>query len=207
MLVIQAERQRISTEIHDDLGAGLSAVRLLAELTKNKLPETEAKKEVGKIHASLGELSHKMREVIWSLNTDNDYLENLLFYIRRQALLLFENSPIQLKVSFPSQAIPLVAISGEKRRHIYLAVKEALHNCLKHSGAKNCELAMRIENRVLQLTVTDDGAGFSPPGKEKAGNGLTNMKKRMEQMAGRFEVLSHEKTIITFRIPLTEKHA
>ncbi|WP_162944499.1 sensor histidine kinase [Flavisolibacter nicotianae] len=207
LLVIQAERQRISSEIHDDVGAGLSAVRLLTELTRNKLPDTEARQEVGKIHASLSELSYKMREVIWSLNADNDNLENLLYYLRRQARQLFENSPIDLQITFPAQDIPDIVISGEKRRHIYLAVKEALHNSLKHSEATTCELSIRIEGRFLRITVVDDGKGFVPLKKETASNGLNNMKRRIQEMNGQLEIWSQEKTVVAFRIPLTEKHA
>lgn len=203
-LAIQAERHRISTEIHDDIGAGLSAVRLLTEMTKSKLPESEVRDEVEKIHMSVSELSYKMREVIWSLNTDNDRLENLLNYIRRQAFLLFENSPIRLKVIFPVDEIPALVIKSEKRRHIYLSVKEALHNCLKHSGAQNCTLTMRIDGPMLNITVADDGKGFAPPETCGTGNGLTGMKRRMQAVNGFFEVEAKESTRLQFVIPLTE---
>ena len=203
-LDIQAERHRISAEIHDDIGAGLLAMRLLTEMTRNKLPEGEASREVGKIHASITELSHKMREVIWSLNTDNDRLENLLFYIRRQAVSLFENSAITLKVEFPKHDIPPVIIHGQKRRHIYLAVKEALHNCLKHSEARNCLLRMYIQGSLLYISVTDDGKGFAALQKEDTGNGLPSMKKRMQQIEGVLEVETKEKTVVQFIIPLTK---
>jgi signal transduction histidine kinase len=205
ILAVQAERQRISSEIHDDIGAGLSAIRLLTEITKDKLPESDAQREVGKIHASISELSQKMREVIWSLNTDNDHLKNLLYYIQRQANLLFENSSIRLKVFFPTQEIPDVVIKGEKRRHIYLSVKEALHNCLKHSHADTCHLSMRVEDRILQITISDDGKGFAPIDKWQTGNGLTGMRRRMQQINGYFEVQSKEKTEVRFIIPLNEK--
>jgi signal transduction histidine kinase/ligand-binding sensor domain-containing protein len=201
-LAIQAERQRISSEIHDDIGAGLSAIRLLTEITKNKLPESEAQNEVSKIHASISELTQKMREVIWSLNTENDRLENLLFYIQRQAIKLFENSPIQLKISFPRQDIPPIVINGEKRRHIYLSVKEALHNCLKHSEAQICYLTIRIEESALQIIVADNGKGFVPQGKVEIGNGLAGMKRRMQQVKGLFEVQLKEGTQVKFIIPL-----
>ncbi|HEV7332575.1 MAG TPA: histidine kinase [Flavisolibacter sp.] len=203
-LAIQAERQRISEEIHDDIGAGLLAMRLQTEITKNKLPEGEARQEMGKIHTAISELSHKMREVIWSLNTDNDRLENLLFYIRRQAVGLFENSPTSLKVVFPSHEIPDVNIHGEKRRHIYLAVKEALHNCLKHSQAHNCTLTMRIDGSALYISVADDGRGFAAPQGEHTGNGLSSMKKRMQQIEGVLEMETQERTVVQFMVPLTE---
>lgn len=204
-LAVQEERQRISAEIHDDIGAGLSAIRLLTEMTKNKLPETEVQQEVGKIHTSVSELSLKMREVIWSLSTDNDHLESLLYYLQRQAMKLFENSPIQLRVSFPEQEIPNMVINGEKRRHIYLAVKEALHNSLKHSEAQTCHLSMQVEGNILQITITDDGKGFVPVEKAQAGNGLRNMNRRMQQIHGHFTLHSNTKTEVRFRIPLNEK--
>ncbi|NTS39978.1 hypothetical protein HRG84_03605 [Flavisolibacter sp. BT320] len=203
-LAIQEERQRISAEIHDDVGAGLLAMRLLTEMTKNKLPESEAKAEVEKIHTSIGELSHKMKEVVWSLNTDNDQLSNLLFYIRRQAVALFENSPIMLRVLFPAEEIPAIIIHGEKRRHIYLAVKEALHNCLKHSDARTCTLAIRIEGSTLFISVTDDGKGFVGLQKEVIGNGLNGMKRRMEQIEGVLEMTTREQTTVQFMVPLNE---
>ncbi|RYZ55996.1 MAG: hypothetical protein EOO14_12675, partial [Chitinophagaceae bacterium] len=203
-LAIQEERQRISAEIHDDVGAGLLAMRLLTEMTKNKLPESEAKAEVEKIHTSIGELSHKMKEVVWSLNTDNDQLSNLLFYIRRQAVALFENSPIVLRVLFPAEEIPAIIIHGEKRRHIYLAVKEALHNCLKHSEARTCTLAIRVEGSTLLISVTDDGKGFVSLQKEAPGNGLNGMKRRMEQIDGVLEVATREQTSVQFMVPLNE---
>jgi signal transduction histidine kinase len=201
MLAIQAERQRISSEIHDDIGAGLSALRLMTELTRNKLPENDIQREVSKIHSSISDLSLKVREVIWSLNTDNDKLENLLFYIQRQAQSLFENSPISLKATLPHYDIPHIIIKGEKRRHIYLSVKEALHNCLKHSEAKNCELTMHIQQRVLHICIRDDGKGFLPAQEEHLGNGLPGMRKRMRQVGGHIEVQSAEKTEVHFIIP------
>lgn len=204
-LVVQAERQRISLEIHDDIGAGLSAIRLLTEITKNKLPESEAKQEVGKIHASVSELSLKIREVIWSLNTDNDCLENLLNYIRRQAVLLFEHSPIHLKIDFPTGEIPSIGIEGDKRRHIYLSVKEALHNCLKHSGAQNCILSMHIKGSILYITVADDGRGFVLSETEQTGNGLTGMKRRMKQINGLCKIAVQESTNVQFIVPLNER--
>ncbi len=204
-LAIQTERQRISAEIHDDVGAGLLAMRLLTEMTKNKLPESEARQEVGKIHASISELSHKMREVIWSLNTDNDQLQNLLSYIHRQAVVLFENSSISLRVILPAEDVPAVTIHGEKRRHIYLAVKEALHNCLKHSEARNCVLSMQIKENALYLTVADDGKGFVAHQQEPTGYGLRGMQKRMQQIEGVLDVkASDDWTHVLFMVPLTK---
>ncbi|MGV3657604.1 MAG: histidine kinase, partial [Chitinophagaceae bacterium] len=204
ILAVQGERQRIAAEIHDDIGAGLSAVRLLTEMVQHKVEKSEIHKDVNQIQTYLSDLSLKIKEVIWSLNASNDRLENLLFYIQRQALALFENSGIELKISLPPHPIENIAIQGEKRRHIYLAVKEALHNCLKHAQARHCWLQMKLEAEVLLITVADDGIGFDHVKNNGAGNGIFNMHKRMEQVDGSFRISTTEATEVHFSIPLNE---
>ena len=87
-LAVQLERQRISSEMHDDIGAGLSGVRLLTEITRSKLKDADASTEMDKIYESVGEISAKMKEVIWSLNTENDDLESLIAFKRAGADLI-----------------------------------------------------------------------------------------------------------------------
>lgn len=201
LLAVQAERQRISAEIHDDIGAGLSGIRLLTEMTRDKIKDADLQKEVGKIHSSVSELSGKMREVIWSLNTDNDNLENLIFYLQRQAYTLFEHSTIKLKVVWPAWKIPDRMIGGEKRRHIYLSVKEAMHNCLKHSGASLCVITMCIKANNLEIEVSDNGKGL-PQEQGRWSTGLKNMQKRMNKIRGGIKIKSSEGTSVIFSIPI-----
>jgi signal transduction histidine kinase len=203
LLAIQQERQRISSEIHDDIGAGLSGIRLLSELTKQKMPDQEMKGEVAKIHDSISELSGKMREVIWSLNTDNDDLESLLDYIYRQAQQLFEHSATQLYIT-RLHPVPQVLLEGEARRHIYLLVKEALHNCIKHAEASHCWLTVSMEADQLLLQIRDNGKGM-PTGNTGTGNGLRNMQKRAQAVNGSFFIANEEGTSIHFTIPLKQK--
>jgi signal transduction histidine kinase len=198
LLAVQAERQRISTEIHDDLGAGLSGIRLLTELTRKKAGNSELHTEVDKIYTSVSELTGKMREVIWSLNRENDTLENLLYYLQRQAYKLFEPSGTEISVQLPGN-MPDVTMTGEKRRHIYLAVNEALHNCLKHAGAARVWLKMETDNAQLNITVKDNGKGLEKNRSE--GNGLRNMQRHMEEVNGTFLVRHQNGTIVQFSVP------
>jgi signal transduction histidine kinase len=203
-LIIQIERQRISAEIHDDIGAGLSAVKLLTELTGKKIEDATTKNDLNKIYLSIADLSSKMRDVIWSLNSKNDSLENLLLYIQRQARQLLENSDMHLQINLPEE-IPAINIGSEKRTDIYLSVKEALHNTLKHSGAKNVELDFEIENDSLCICVTDDGIGM-PEFIEGTGNGIINIKKRMKRSGGIIDFKNDHGTKINFYISLKEKN-
>lgn len=198
-LAVQMERQRISAEMHDDIGAGLSGVRLLTEMTRNKLKATEVNSDIDKIYESVGEISAKMKEVIWSLNTENDSLSSLIAYLQKQARQLMEHFPGRFSVSLPER-IPETKISGEVRRQVYLSVKEALHNVIKHSGSTNVELKIEC-NENLSIQIKDNGKGLKEDESNSFGNGLKNMRNRMEQINGRVNIKNENGLSVTFEIP------
>ncbi len=198
-LAVQYERQRISAEMHDDIGAGLAGIRLLTEMTKNKVKDEQTAEEVEKIYRSVGDISSKMKEVIWSLNTENDDLPNLISYLQKQARLMMENYPGKFNMTIPDH-IPGATIGGELRRHIYLAVKEALHNIIKHAGADKVELTITCDAK-LRIVVSDNGKGMNTEQNSSAGNGLRNMRQRMQQIGGNFFIENKEGLTLIFEIP------
>lgn len=199
-LAVQLERQRISSEMHDDIGAGLSGIRLMTEIAKAKSKDAQNLSELEKIYNSVGDVSERMREVIWSLNTENDNLENLIDFLRRQSRLVMEHYPGTFHISVP-QEIPDTKISGEARRHIYLAVKEALHNIIKHSGADTVDLSISINNKIV-ISIADNGKGIQLGNKNHTGNGLRNIRMRMEQLKGNFFIDNSKGTKLTLEVPL-----
>ncbi|MEO6611567.1 MAG: two-component regulator propeller domain-containing protein [Chitinophagaceae bacterium] len=200
-LAVQYERQRISAEMHDDIGAGLSGIRLLTELTKTKVKDEQGAEEVDKIYQSVGDISSKMKEVIWSLNTENDHLPNLVDYIQKQARAWLENYPCELHVELPG-SIPPVEIGGETRRNILLVIKEAIHNIIKHSGAGKVSIKMNCENRRFSVTISDDGKGIAADHGHDTGNGMKNMRTRIRKLNGKFFIKTREGVTLTFEIPL-----
>jgi len=200
LFAVQEERQRIASEMHDDIGASLSGIRLQTEITRQKMWGGKGYEDVNKIHHSLTEIASKMKEVIWSLNTENDQLEHLVYYVRQQAFQLFEHSSIRLQVDLPGQ-IPRVVLKGETRRHIYLGVKEALHNCLRHSSATTCSIGFHFGPQALEISIKDNGVGIKSI--EGSRNGLLNMKKRMEAVKGGFYVQNGIGAEIKFVIPIS----
>jgi signal transduction histidine kinase len=199
-LAVQYERQRISTEMHDDIGAGLSGVRLLTEITKNKLKNTEVTGDMDKIYESVGDISAKMKEVIWSLNTENDTIGNLVFFIQKQVRSQLEHYPGEISFDIPT-TFPDIQINGEVRRNVYLAVKEAVHNIVKHSGADKIKISV-IASDELIITVSDNGKGMDIEKNKSTGNGMKNMRMRMQKINGEFFIKNGEGTILTFKIPL-----
>jgi ligand-binding sensor domain-containing protein/signal transduction histidine kinase len=200
-LAVQMERQRISAEMHDDIGAGLSGVRLLTEMTKKKVKDENTAEQVEKIYQSVGEISSKMKEVIWSLNTENDNLPNLVSYIQKQARLWLEHYPCKLSIDADDN-IPDILVFGETRRNIFLLIKEAIHNIIKHSEATRVQLSFHYQQNRLIIIVADNGKGIVAGKADEMGNGMKNMQQRIRQLNGKLFIKSNGGLTINFEIPI-----
>jgi signal transduction histidine kinase len=189
---IDAERNRISRDMHDEIGSGLTHIALLSELiqTQQKTERT-IKNDLGSISIAARKLVESMSEIIWALNPQNDSLENLLSYIREQMQQLFEPFKIALTINFPDE-VPRIKLSNEQRRNLYLVTKEALNNVMKHADAKHVELSLRPGIHRLNFEVSDDGHGMQSKTPRLMGNGLKNMRKRMEDIGGTIEWINQQ---------------
>lgn len=196
----QEERDRISADMHDELGSGMTAIRLMSEIMRAKMKD-QAYPELEKISNSANDLLGKMNSIIWTMKSSNDTLESLVAYVRSHALEYFDTTPVLCRVKVPDH-IPQVEMSGEKRRNIFLSVKESFHNILKHAQASEVSMELWIEKDKLVINVKDNGVGIDSEKLRRFGNGLSNMKRRMESIGGEFHVQSGEGTTLTFTAPL-----
>ena len=195
----QDERNRISVDMHDELGSGVTAIRLMSEIVKSKMKDTTLP-EIEKISNSANELLTKMNTIIWTMTSSNDTVENLVAYIRSYAVEFFENTAIDCIFSMPA-SIPPREISGEKRRNIFLSVKEALNNVVKHSQSSVVRINVTVQDRMV-IEIQDDGIGIDLEKLRKFGNGLNNMKKRMASINGEFNIENSQGTRTTFYLTL-----
>ncbi len=177
----QEERERISADMHDELGSRMTAIRLMSEIARNKMKENTPV-EIDRISSSADDVLNKMNAIIWSMNSGNDTVDNLVSYIRSYALEYFENTPIQCKVNTPSN-IPDLEITGDKRRNIFLCIKETLHNALKHSKASLITISIETDQE-LKIIIQDNGVGIDNDNLREFGNGLKNIRRRMESIGG-----------------------
>ena len=191
----QAERNRISADMHDDLGAGVTAIRLYSELAKKRIGK-EVIPEIEKISASANELLNNMNAIIWTMSSSNDTLDNMVAYIRGYALEYFENTGINCIIQL-DEDLPNIAVSGELRRNVYMVVKEALNNILKHSKATDVTITLKKQPDGLSLYIHDNGTGIDFDNLRRFGNGLNNMKKRMESTGMLFTIENKNGTLIT----------
>ncbi len=196
----QEERNRISADMHDELGSGVTAIRLMSEIVKTKMKDSTLP-EIDKISNSANELLSKMNTIIWTMSSSNDKLDNMVAYIRAFALEFFESTNIDCHFKNPDQ-IPAVEISGEKRRNIFLCIKESLNNTAKHSKANDVWIDVVVRISKIEITIKDNGVGIDLQKLREFGNGLNNMRKRMQSIDGTFEIINNGGTITTFTVPL-----
>lgn len=199
---IAVERARISTELHDDLGSGLSTIRILSQSLNGAGSNTGKDPNLEKISSHSRELIQKMREIVWALNNENDTLDQLISYIRLQSATLLDNVAIAYRYDIP-ESIPGIKVTGGNRRHIQLLVKEAMHNIIKHSRATEVVFTITLTGE-LTITIHDNGKGIPEICTAKpAGNGIRNMKKHTEAVQGLLTIENHIGTTVKISIPLS----
>lgn len=198
---VEKERSRISGELHDDIGGGLTAIRLLSEMVKEKSNDQLSYGFFEKISASSNDLIQKMNEIVWALNVNHDNLQSLIAYTRQYAVSYLDDLDIRCEVVLP-ESIPEVTVTGNNRRTVFLLVKEALNNIAKHAHASAVNILITIGER-LHIEVHDNGLGIDFAGTRPGSNGLLNMRRRVEQLKGRLDILNKEGTTVVFDIPLS----
>jgi len=198
---IEKERTRIATDMHDDLGAGLSRIKFLSEtIGIKKQQQQPVEEEVTKIREYSHEMIDKMGEIVWALNEKNDSLSDLLSYTRAYAMEYLSQNGISCKAELPDQ-LPSLFVSGEFRRNIFLTIKEALHNVVKHAQATQVTLTIHV-NHQLSIRLKDNGIGFDRNNIRSFSNGLSNMQARIKEIGGKIEIINQQGTLINLSIPL-----
>jgi len=162
----------------------------LSELAKKQQTEpVKALHTINQISEISGGVVDEMSEIIWSMNPRNDTLDSFASYIRQHASSYLESAEIEGTFLFPDE-IPSFHMSSELRRNLFLTVKEAFHNIVKHSGAGNVNMSLHFNMPSLLIKIEDDGKGFEIDKIKGWGNGLNNMHKRIEELDGSFNIMS-----------------
>jgi signal transduction histidine kinase/ligand-binding sensor domain-containing protein len=198
---IEKERTRIATDMHDDLGAGLSRIKFLSQSLANKKIEDEyTRTSLEKITGYSDEMTEKMGEIVWALNEKNDTLADLIAYTRSYTMEYLANHGIQCEANTPLH-LQETFIPGETRRNIFLSVKECLHNIVKHAGAGKVSFSIEL-NAGIRIIIHDNGKGIDWNNQRINSNGLENIQKRMKEINGRAQFLHEQGTKVILDIPL-----
>ena len=186
---LSSERMRISQEMHDDIGSGLTQINLISESAKlHSLPGSNIKNELDDISSTSRQLVDNIGEIIWALNPQHDTLDILLAHLREQLHKLLEYSAIGYSINFPDE-LPLIELNNQQRRNILLVAKEIVHNSIKHSQGKIIVITVVLQNKELLFDICDDGIGFDPA-LINNGNGLRNIRQRIDEVGGSIDIRS-----------------
>ncbi len=181
---LERDRTRIARDMHDDLGTRVTVLNLAASFVRRALDgdPSKARQQVVRLESAARDLVTAMDGLVWAVNPANDTLDHLATHLSGVAQDLFRDSGTRLRISIPED-LPAVTLRSEFRHHFALAVKEALHNVLKHAGA--CEVSFRLfaEDETLVAEIADNGKGFDPAS-PREGNGLSNLAARFEELGG-----------------------
>jgi signal transduction histidine kinase len=201
---LTAEKTRIAADMHDELGAALTRIVTLGETAKVQVAKgLQSRATLDRITQAARDVTSRMSELIWVINPRHDTLDNLAVYLREQAAKQFEG--LAIEAHFDIEPLPAdCQISAIFRRNVMLVVTEALHNLVKHSGATKMRLRLAVESSELTIHIEDNGCGFAVESHAGAGNGLGNMRQRMADVGGSFDLVSApgQGTRIRIRAPL-----
>jgi signal transduction histidine kinase len=207
-LAISKIRQKISQDLHDDIGASLSSLQIygaIAEQTVTNEPQ-KAIEMVQKISSQSKEIMENMNDIVWSMKNNSTSNTSLEIKIKNYAAGLLQDSNINFTYDIMSNADE--AITGiAARRNVLLIAKEAMNNIAKYSKAKNAKLQLYVADKEMLLIIEDDGVGFD---KEtiKIGNGLENMEQRTLELKGKFslESIKGKGTVVKAIFPMNSIH-
>lgn len=190
---LERERARIAQDLHDDLGSSLARISLLSSLAKDDLEDREqVLSHVTKIAQSADDTVRALEEIVWAIRPGSDSLQSLVEYIAHFSNELFEGNGTRCRLDLPHD-LPSLVLPPEVRHNIFLVVKEALTNVLKHAGAREVRVQAKATPGQLEIVVQDDGRGFDPDKPTDAAgtrNGLANMRRRAETLGGALSVRS-----------------
>ena len=200
--VLQKERGRIAKDLHDELGASMTQISLLGKLTQHDLAEpAKAGAHVEKIAALARQGVKAVDEIVWAVNPRNDTLSQLLDYAGQYAVDFLQPAGIRCRIDFPEKAHAR-ALPADLRHGLFMIIKEALNNAVKHSGATEISIAAKVEGDFLSLSVTDNGRGFSAVQDNDLADGLRNMKQRAADLGRHCTIESQPGTGTNVRVEL-----
>lgn len=186
---IEGIRKNIYRDLHDEIGAGLSRIKILSDIALIEKDDNEHSLELVKESAT--EITEKLREIVWSMNQENENLSKLSQKLQTTAEVLFSNLDIQLVLTL-DPTIPEIELPPIKIRNILMVYREIINNIIKHSQATKVTISIAWEKPIFSILVNDNGKGFNTDVNFKDSNGLKIIKDRMEEINAEYAINSQK---------------
>lgn len=199
---VEAERSRISRDLHDDLGASLTELSILSALAAENPDPTSLRPSLDQFSGKAKTVVGTLDEIVWAVTPAEDSLRSLIEYLSAFAREFLENAGIPLRTEIVRN-IPDIPLGPNRRHNVFLASRETINNAVKHASATEIHLQIAIVDQRLVVRIRDNGKGF-PTGASSSGDGLGNLRKRMSDCGGECDIESEpgSGTTVTLTLPL-----
>ena len=211
LLELERVRTRIATDLHDDIGSGLSRVAILSEVIKQQMGAGAEQfvPALTEIAESARSLVGSMRDIVWAIDPRRDDLSNVIIRIQQFASDVLESRNIEWDFQGPPE-LEKIKLDSEQRRHLFLIFKEAINNIARHADCKCVSLNISVAHNLLVAEIRDNGRGFAGPQNAhsstngRGGHGLENMRSRVADLGGHLSIDSTpgQGTLLKVNIPL-----
>jgi hypothetical protein len=209
---LERERTRIARDLHDDVGAGLTEIAMKAEWVRDEIEASATPETLGltdEIRSSAHSLVRGIDAIVWAVNPANDTLERFAAYVVQSTEQFLEAADLDMRFDIPADLPPRM-LNGAVRHRLFLATREAVHNAVKHARAAAVTVALAVNGKKLELSISDDGRGFDAAAAGRPGHdGLANMHARLLEIGGtcRIESGPGRGTRLIFTVPLSDEPA
>jgi ligand-binding sensor domain-containing protein/signal transduction histidine kinase len=203
LIRLQKVRNGIASDLHDDIGSALTHINILSELSKTGVdPKSETSLFLNRISEEVTNSGQALDDIVWSINSNNDTMEQMVARMRRYVAEVFETNIDHFSLEFDDRFAHR-RLNMEQRRDFFLLFKELINNIYKHARASKVEIRIWIEKNMLNMYIADNGCGFDNT-KETTRNGLKNMQARTEKWNGSFTINTQpgKGTVTNISIPL-----
>ena len=191
---IEKVRKIAAQDFHDELGSKLSIISMYSDLTQKQLNghSGNASAYLNKVITTSNSLYDSMKDLLWSLNPEQDTINDLFLHLKDFGDELFSHSDVNfqslgIESDWMNKLLPM-----QYKRHVLLIFKESMNNCYRHAQCKEVKLKMSVIKNILSVEVSDDGVGFDVEEASK-GEGLNNIKSRARKISGKLLILSNRK--------------
>ncbi|HXK40029.1 MAG TPA: PAS domain S-box protein, partial [Candidatus Paceibacterota bacterium] len=214
MRELQRVRSRIATDLHDDIGSSLTQIAVLSEVARGQASALNAdgvSTPLERIKNVSKELVAVMSDIVWAINPQKDYLNDLVQRMRRFGSDMLSGHGIAFEFKAPEMDAS-VELGANIRREVFAIFKESINNAVKYSGCSHVVTDFLFEDDRLIMTVADDGVGFDTSvvlsenfRPDMGGNGLVSIRRRSVELGGTCDIRSAPGagTVIALSIPLS----
>jgi signal transduction histidine kinase len=183
---LQIIRNNIASDLHDDIGSTLNSISIYSEVAKQQAGKDIPALEL--IGSNSRKIIEGMSDIVWTINPENDSFEKIIIRMRSFAHQLLKAKKIEYTFDV-DEKLNSVALPMQVRKNFYLVFKEAITNLIKYSGATRVSISLMEKNKVIFLTIRDNGKGI-PINAETQGNGIMNMKRRADEIRASLNIIS-----------------